>query len=175
MSADTSDRLAAEIAALSDRVRRTEDTLAIYELKARYGELVDGRYVRGAVTDDERLYALSNEIAALFTRDAVWNGGPGLGTAVGREAIAEQMRRTTLVFSRHLFVKPHIRLDGDRAWGRWDLLCPCKSSDGTSMWMCGYEDDEYARDDEGQWLHHNMRLTTVFYSPTDKGFEDIFN
>jgi hypothetical protein len=170
----TNDELAAQIAGLSSRVRRTEDILAIYELKARYGELVDDRYVRGAVVDEERLYAISNEIAALFTRDAVWNGGPGLGTAVGREAIADQMRRTTLVFSRHLFVKPRIRLEGDRARGRWDLLCPCKSADGTSLWMCGYEDDEYARAEDGLWLHQSMRLTTVFYSATDTGFEEIF-
>jgi hypothetical protein len=170
----TIDELASEIAGLSERVRRTEDVLAIYELKAAYGELVDERYVRGSVADQERLHAISHDIAGLFTADAVWNGGPGLGVAVGREAIAEQMRRTTLVFSRHLFVKPRIRLEGDRAYGRWDLLCPCKTADGTSLWMCGHEDDEYARSDDGRWLHRSMRLTTVFYSSTDLGWGDIF-
>ncbi len=171
----SNEELAAEIAALSARVRRNEDTLAIYELKARYAELVDERYVRGSVAPGERLQAVSTEIAALFTADAVWNGGPGLGIATGREAIADQMRRTTLVFSRHLFVKPRLRLEGDRAWGRWDLLCPCKTADGTSSWMCGYEDDEYARSEDGRWLHRSMRLTTVFYSPTDLGWGTIFS
>lgn len=169
----SNDELAAAVADLSARVRRTEDALAIYELKARYGQLVDERYARGSVIDDKGLHDLSHEIAALFTEDAIWNGGPGLGTASGREAIAEQMRRTTLVFSRHLFVKPRIRIEGDRAWGRWDLICPCKTADGTSLWMCGYEDDEYARADESEWLHRSMRLTTVFYSPTDTGWENI--
>ncbi len=83
----TMEELATEIAALGVRIRRTEDTLAIYELKARYGELVDGRYVKGSVKDDESLDRISREIAELFTSDAVWNGGPGLGVAVGREAI----------------------------------------------------------------------------------------
>ncbi len=170
----TLEGLATEIAALGARVRRTEDTLAIYELKARYGELVDGRYVKGSVADDEHLDTISNEIAELFTPDAVWDGGPGLRVAVGREEIAAKMRNTTLVFSRHLFVKPRIDLDGDHASGRWDLLCPCRSADGTSMWMCGYEDDEYARADDGRWLHRSMRLATVFYSPTDPGWGDIF-
>ena len=169
----SNDQLATEIADLRVRVRRTEDTLAIYELKARYGELVDERYSRGSVIGQRRLHDISNEIAALFTEDAVWNGGPGLGTAAGREAIADQMRRTTLVFSRHLFVKPRIRIEEDRAWGRWDLICPCKTADGTSLWMCGYEDDEYARAGDSQWLHRSMRLTTVFYSPTDAGWENI--
>lgn len=170
----TIDDLASEVAALSKRVRGTEDMLAIYELKATYGELVDERYVKGSVVAHERLHDLSIEIAALFTEDAVWNGGPGLGISVGREAIADQMRQTTLVFSRHLFVKPRIRLEGDRAWGRWDLLCPCKNVAGTSLWMCGYEDDEYARCEDGRWLHQSMRLTTVFFSPSDPGWGDIF-
>jgi len=166
--------LATEIAALGARIRRTEDTLAIYELKARYGDLVDGRYVKGAVADDERLDTISSEIAELFTPDGIWNGGPGLGVTIGREAIAAKMRTTTLVFSRHLFIKPLIRVDGDNASGRWDLLCPCTAADGRSMWMCGYEDDEYARSDDGRWLHRSMQLTTVFYSPTDPGWGDIF-
>ncbi len=170
----TTEELAREVAALGVRVRRTEDTLAIYELKARYGELVDGRYVKGSVTDDESLDRISNEIAELFTPDAVWNGGPGLGVVVGREAIAAKMRSTTLVFSRHLFVKPRIDVDGDNASGRWDVLCPCKAADGTSMWMCGYEDDEYSRSADGRWLHQAMRLTTVLYSPTDPGWGEIF-
>ena len=137
--------------------------------------MVDERYSRGSVIGDDRLAVISNEIAALFTEDAIWNGGPVLGIAVGREQIAHRMRRTTLVFSRHLFSKPRIRLEGDRAFGRWDLLCPCKSADGNSLWMCGYEDDEYARGEDGQWLHHEMRLTTVFYSPADPGWEDILS
>src|SRR6202035_1992994 len=131
------------------------------------------RYVRGAVVDAARLDTISEQIAALFTTDAVWDAGVGLGTDAGRDAIADRMRRPTLTFSRHLFVKPRVRVEGDRAWGRWDILCPCRKADGTSFWMCGYEDDEYARTDESAWVHRSMRLTTVFMAPTDGGWDDI--
>ena len=79
----TVEELVAEMAVLRAQVRATQDTLAIYELKARYGELVDDRYERGAVIDEQRLVAVSTEIADLFTTDAVWDAGPGLGAAVG--------------------------------------------------------------------------------------------
>jgi hypothetical protein len=125
------------------------------------------------VVDGADLERISNEIAALFTEDGVWDGGPALGKVSGRRAIAEQMRNTTLVFSRHLFVKPRIRVDGDRATARWDILCPCKTPDGTSQWMCGYEDDVYERDGKAVWLHSSMKLTTVFFSPTDPGWDRI--
>jgi hypothetical protein len=174
VSVSTIDELALEIAELRARVQLTEDTLAIYDLKARYGELVDQRYWRGNVVDDEHLAVVSKEIAELFTTDAVWDGGPTLGKAAGREAIADQMRQTTLVFSRHLFVKPRIRVQGDEAWGRWDILCPCKTADGESYWMCGYEDDEYVRTPASLWLHRSMTLTTVFFSSTEAGWDRIF-
>jgi len=167
------EELAAEVGVLRAQVRATQDTLAIYELKAHYGELVDQRYERGAVVDERRLGVLSTQIAGLFSQDAVWDAGPGLGAAVGRAAIAERMRRTTLTFSRHLFVKPRLRVEGDRAWGRWDILCPCKGTDGRSFWMCGYEDDEYAREDASTWVHRSMRLTTVFMATTDEGWDRI--
>jgi len=169
----TIDELALEIAELRARVQLTEDTLAIYDLKSRYGELVDQRYSRGSVVEDERLGAICEEIAKLFSVDATWDGGPTLGRAVGRDAIGHQMRQTTLLFSRHLFVKPRIKVDGDRAQGRWDILCPCKTADGESFWMCGYEDDEYVRTGDSLWLHQSMKLTTVFFSSTEAGWDRI--
>jgi hypothetical protein len=170
----TVEELALEIAQLRARVQVTEDTLAIYDLKARYGELVDQRYWRGSVVDPERLDVVSKEISDLFTTDALWDGGPVLGKATGREAIAERMRETTLSFSRHLFVKPRISITGDRATGRWDILCPCKTASGESYWMCGYEDDEYVRVGASVWLHQSMSLTTVFFSSTEAGWDRIF-
>ena len=66
-----------------------------------------------------------------------------------------------------------IDLDGETATARWDLLSPCRGADGTSYWMCGYEDDEYAQVD-GVWLHHSMRLTTVCMTPVGEGWTKIF-
>ncbi len=159
-----------------DRIERrldaVESVLALHELKARYGELVDARYARGALAGPDRLADLAGQAAALFTEDGTWDGGPGLGVARGREAIAARLASPTLVFSRHLFVKPRITVDGERATGRWDLLSPCTRPDGTSLWMCGYEEDSYARVD-GRWLHRSMTLTTLFVSPAGAGWPKI--
>jgi hypothetical protein len=168
----TLDGLAAELSALRRRVDAAEALLEVQALKARYGELVDRRFSRGRVVDGEQLFHISIDIAELFAEDGVWDGGPGLGRHVGRAAIADQLRRPTLIFSRHLFVKPRIEVDGDRAVGHWDLLCPCLRPDGSSWWMCGVEDDEYVRVD-GMWLHQSMTMTTVFMVPVAEGWTKI--
>lgn len=169
----TIEDLAAEVAALRDRVEASEAVLAVQSLKARYGELVDGRFSRGEVVAGPELRRVSRQAADLFTEDGTWDGGPGLGVATGRQAIAERLANPTITFARHLFVKPSIRVEGDRAWGRWDLLSPCRRPDGSSWWMCGYEDDEYRRVD-GSWLHRSMSLTTVVMAPVGEGWTRVF-
>ncbi|HVC71003.1 MAG TPA: nuclear transport factor 2 family protein [Acidimicrobiales bacterium] len=171
----TVDELAVEVAALQKRVAASESVLALQGLKARYGGLVDQRFSAGAVVDATTLASVADAVAALFAPDGVWDGGPGLGTALGRSAIAARLRDPTLTFSRHFFLNPRIdvAIDGDTATGRWDLLSPCRRADGTSYWMCGYEDDEYVRTDEG-WLHRSMTLTTVFMAPVGEGWTRVF-
>jgi hypothetical protein len=170
----TTDELAAEIAELRVRVERGEAALAIQNLKARYAQLVDERYARGAVASAEVVAARAEAIAALFTEDGVWDGGAQLGVSRGRVEIAARMRAPTLSFSWHFFVKPRIELLApDRARARWDILSPCTTADGVPCWMVGYEDDEYARV-AGEWLHRSMRLTTVFMAPHATGWEKIF-
>jgi len=169
----TVEELAAELDALRRRVTFSESVLAIQALKARYGELVDERFSKGTIVDAKTLERVADTIAALFTADGVWDGGPGLGTATGRRAIAARLRETTLTFSRHFFMNPRIDVEGDRATARWDLLSPCRRADGTSYWMCGYEDDDYACVD-GVWLNRSMRLTTVFMAPVGEGWDKVF-
>src|ERR1700722_11225546 len=156
----TIEELAAEVADLRQRLASSESVLAIQTLKARYGELVDRRFSAGAVVAAAALTQVAGAVAALFTPDGTWDGGPGLGLSVGREAIAARLADPTLTFSRHFFLNPRIEVDGDTATGRWDLLSPCRRPDGTSYWMCGVEDDTYARRD-GVWLHASMALTTA--------------
>ncbi|HEY7946641.1 MAG TPA: nuclear transport factor 2 family protein [Acidimicrobiales bacterium] len=169
----TVEELAAEVASLQKRVEASESVLAIQGLKARYGELVDHRFSAGAVVDAARLAAVADAVADLFTADGVWDGGPGLGRAEGRPAIAARLRDPTLTFSRHFFLNPRIDVDGETATGRWDLLSPCRRADGTSYWMCGFEDDDYRRVD-GHWLHLSMTLTTVFMAPVGEGWTKIY-
>ena len=85
--------LEARIRQLEARLARVEDIEAIKALKARYGELADLRYSRGAVDDPERLDELAGEIADLFTEDAVWEGGKLLGTCRGRDQIRKRFER----------------------------------------------------------------------------------
>jgi hypothetical protein len=166
--------MAAQVAALEKRLDAAESILSIQALKAHYGALVDARFFRGRVVDAAALARLADEIAALFTPDGVWDGGPGLGIAEGRPAIVARLRQPTLDFSRHFFVNPRLEVDGDAAHGRWDLLSPCRRPDGSSYWMCGYEDDQYVRID-GRWLHRAMKLTTVLMAPVDEGWARIFS
>jgi hypothetical protein len=170
----TIEELAAEVAALRRRVEATESELELHWLKAHYGELVDRRFVAGRVVDPDTLRHVAEEVAALFTEDGTWDGGPGLGTVTGRAAIADRLSAPTLDFSCHLFVRPRIDVgaDGETASARWDLLSPCRRPDGSSYWMCGYEEDTYLRVD-GRWLHRSMRLTTVFMAPVGEGWTKI--
>ena len=179
------DDLAAEVAALRRRVEVSEGVLAVQALKARYGELVDMRFRRGSAVEDSELARIAHDIAALFTTDGVWDGGPALGRAVGRQEIADRLRRPTLRFSRHFFMNPRIEVEpgggaeagadarSATATARWDLLSPCRHADGTSYWMSGYEDDEYVLVD-GVWLCRSMTLTTVFMTPLTEGWTKVF-
>jgi hypothetical protein len=164
--------LEARLTALDARLAAAEAVQAIAALKARYAELVDARYARGAVVGAERLAALADEIAQLFSEDAEWDGGRALGVAKGRAAIAARMREPTLLFSKHYFLQPQIRVDGEHATGRFDLLAPCTSKDGRPHWMAGVEEDAYRRVG-GVWLHQRMRLTVVFYAPHETGWRQV--
>jgi SnoaL-like domain len=155
--------------ALERRLRALEDVESIRRLKARYGRLVDGRYGDDGPLPRGQLEALADEIAALFAKDAVWDGGQALGTCRGRDEIRRRMAEPTLRFSWHYFVKPEIEVDGDRARGRWDLLAPCTTREGRAMWMAGVEEDDYVRED-GTWLHARMQLRVVFFAPHERGW-----
>jgi len=169
----TVEELRAEVATLRRRVEATEAVQAIQNLKARYAQLVDQRYVRGKVAPDDKVAAAAEQIAALFTEDGVWDGGPALGVSTGRAEIAARMRAPTLQFSWHFFLKSQIRVDGDVASARWDILSPCTTKDGKPHWMVGFEDDEYRREN-GVWLHARMKLTSVFLAPHETGWQKIF-
>ena len=161
---------AERVQALEARLRAVEDVQAIQALKARYAELVDRRYARGRPRPEKEVEAIAREIAALFSEDAVWDGGKGgLGLCEGREAIFRRFCEPTLHFSFHYFVQPRIEVEGDRARARWDLLAPCTTTDDRAHWMAGVEDDEYVRVD-GRWLHARMALQVTFMAPHDRGW-----
>jgi len=160
----------ATLGALAARVAALEGAEAIRALKARYAELVDARYTAAGPRPPDELAALADQIAALFTEDAAWDAGSGLGVCRGRAAIRERMLAPTLLFSRHYFVNPVIEVHGDRAQARWELLAPCTLRDGRPAWMAGAEHDTYAREGD-RWLHREMKLTVHFLAPHDRGWQ----
>jgi len=161
--------LEARVRELEARLRRVEDEQAIGRMKARYAKLVDARYSLRGPKPREALEPIAREIAALFSEDAVWDGGPGLGVCRGREAIYQRFLEPTLRFSWHYFLKPALEVTGDTARGSWDILAPCTTAAGRAMWMAGVEIDEYAREAD-RWLHTSMRLELVFLAPYDRGW-----
>jgi len=160
--------LRAEVADLRRQATELQAILAIERLKARYAELVDRRFSKGRLVDAETLTQVTDEVARLFTVDAEWDGGPALGCVVGRRAIAERLRHPTVSFARHFFVNPRISIDGATGTARWGVLSQCRTEDGASYWMTGYEDDDYALVD-GTWLQRRMRLTAVSMAPVAEG------
>jgi hypothetical protein len=162
-------KLEQRVHAVEARLRAVEDVQAIQRLKAHYAELVDRRYVGGRPREGPALHEIACEIAALFTEDAVWDGGPTLGRCEGRDAIYARMREPTLAFSWHFFLKPRIQVDGDTATARWDILSPCTTRDGRPHWLVGTEDDRYRRVGDA-WLHSRMSLSVVFLAPHETGW-----
>jgi hypothetical protein len=165
------EELMAELTDLRRRVTKAEGVLAVQDLKARYAELVDQRFSKGRIVDADTLTVVSDRAAGLFTTDGVWDGGPALGRAVGREAIAARLREPTVAYARHFFLNPRIVVDEETATARWEVLSPCRMPDGTSYWMTGYEDDEYVYNGH-TWFHRSMKLTTVFMAPVQAGWTE---
>jgi hypothetical protein len=96
----------------------------------------------------------------------------GLSAAEDLEVTNEE-REPTLLFSWHFFLKPQVQVEANRARARWDILSPCTTKDGRPHWMVGFEDDEYARVGDA-WLHTRMKLSTVFLSPHETGWQKIY-
>ena len=164
------EELEARISGLETRLEAAEAVQAIHKLKARYASLVDSRYTRAGPKDAADVARAADQITALFSEDAVWDGGEDLGLWKGREEIRKRFLEPTLRFTLHYFVKPCIDVDGNRARGRWDILAPITFANGKPGWMAGAEDDEYARVD-GLWLHSRMKLSVVFMGPEMRGWD----
>ncbi len=140
------------------RLKALEDVEEIKRLKARYCSYCDDNYDADA-------------IAALFTEDAVWDGGIR-GRADGREEIRSFFVRASqrLPFAIHMVMNPAIEVDGDTAKGSWYLFQACTYAEGDqAVWGSGRYDEEYVRVD-GKWMFQNLKLTSFFWTPFDQGW-----
>lgn len=151
---------------LAARIRRLEDIEAIKQLKARYCARCDDDYD-------------ADGLAALFTEDAVWDGGATFGVARGREGIRAHFtgasKRVTI--ARHQVMNPIIDVDGDDAGGQWLLFQPCTDASGGSeqaMWLAATYADRYRRAPEtiDGWLIASTTIDVAFFTPYDRGWID---
>ncbi len=172
MAAESESSSDERLSALESRVAEMEGYRAILDLKSRYGTLADARYTRKGPKPQPKIDAIADEMAALFTEDAVWEGGGSLGTATGREEIRERFCSPTLQYSWHFFVKPAVRVEGLNAFGTWDVLAMMTTKEERALWMVGVEHDEY-RFEDGAWLHSKMRLDSQLMAPYDRGWSGV--
>ena len=169
MSESAKEQSVDRIEQLEARLAAVEAHSAILDLKSRYGTLADARYTKSGPLPLTEITPIAEQLAGLFTDDAVWEGGGALGRCVGREAIFDRFLEPTLLWSWHFFVKPEVRVDGDHATGVWDVLAMMTTLEGRAMWMVGVEHDEYRRVD-GRWLHSRMQLDSKRIAAHDKGW-----
>ncbi len=157
-------------ASIEDRLRQVEDYEAIRQLKAFYAKCADSKY-----TDDHRrkpqpeIDAITrHQVDAVFTDDAIWDGGQQFGEIEGRNAIYDHLRAGRWSFSMHYFLNPHIELDGDSAHATWMLWQPCTLEDGDrSMLMSATTEDDYVRMPTG-WRLQRYRFVLKFLTPHDE-------
>jgi hypothetical protein len=147
----------APMEALEARVRVLLDIEEIKLLKARYAAACDDNYNADA-------------IAALFTEEAVWDGG-NFGRAEGRESIRRFFRHAPSIFpfAIHNVMNPLIRVDGDRATGQWYLLQPATRSGNQAVWLAAVYHDDYERVD-GKWMFKHLRVTSNFLTSYEEGW-----
>jgi len=163
--------LEATLATLEARIRVVEDIEQIQKLMATYEDYLDSL---------QRL----DELMALFTDDAKFvvsfHGEAGvegvlLGTYEGKEAIRgllSQLNPKSLSYCAHLVTNPIINVDGEKAKGRWYLLCPftALTREGpVAVWEQGTYDNEFVKV-EGKWRISLMSFEFNFSTPYEDGW-----
>ena len=143
---------------LERRLRVLEDIEAIKKLKARYCAYCDNNYD-------------ADGIAALFTEDAVWDGG-NFGRYEGREAIRTFFRGAPQIFpfAIHQVMNPIIEVEGEQAKGQWYLFQPATLAEGNqAVWLAARYEEEYVKV-ESEWKFKRLKVFPSFLTPYDQGW-----
>ena len=147
---------------LEQRLIRVESIEAIRTLKARYCDLCDEGYDADA-------------LCALFTEDAVWDGGK-LGVYEGIEKIHEFFvdMPNVMSFAIHNVTNSAVELslDGQSAVARWYLIqMATQKEQNLAVWLTGRYVDQLVLEN-GIWKFKHVSLTARFYSPYDQGWAE---
>ena len=166
--------MAADLADLERRLTLIEDQQAIMRLKTLYGEAWDGGF--------EGSHGSADNLAAMFTGDAWWDGRPMVPEILrGRDEIAQacadllrnisfdgtgELRELQSV-EFHLFANPRIDVDGDRAYGVFSgLITACDPDSNQAYWCAGRYNDHFVRTEQG-WKFASLKYHYVFFTPFD--------
>ncbi len=142
---------------LEKRIRVLEDIEAIKRLKARYAQIIDGPFPA--------------EIERLITENAILDYGK-LGLLKGKRAITDFFNKKyheVYPLRVHYFSQPDIKLEGEKAYGRWYMFVSLSTGDGKGLWSSGYQDDKYEREN-GEWLIAELKLTSYFRTTYEEGW-----
>ncbi|BBH45628.1 nuclear transport factor 2 family protein [Pseudomonas sp. KU43P] len=153
-----------DIPALMARLQGFESQQAIRECINRYMELCDQLDASTPL----------DELAALFTQDAVWEGkgakyAESFGGYRGREAI-RAMFATYMKTPAHFALNVHfltsevIEADGDQGVGRWVMLQTSTFADGASHLNAARLTVRFALE-EGQWRMAHFQTENLFSRP----------
>jgi len=143
---------------LERRLRVLEDIETIKKLKARYCAYCDNNYD-------------ADGIAALFTEEAVWDGG-NFGRYEGREAIRTFFRGAPRIFpfAIHQVMNPIIEVEGEQAKGQWYLFQPATLAEGNqAVWLAARYEEEYVKV-ESEWKFKRLKVFPSFLTPYDQGW-----
>ncbi len=140
---------------LKERLQILEDIEAIRKLKFRYASLCDYGYQ-------------ADELATLFTDDAVWEAGEPWGDFVGPNAIRDFFLSMPerVSFAVHALSTGQIEIEGNDATASWRTLIPASFIEEGGInphWMfCDYEDTY--RKVSGDWLFSRVivKVTHTF-------------
>jgi hypothetical protein len=143
---------------LAVRIAKLEAEGDIRRLKTAYAELCDSGYP-------------GRELGALFTEDAVWDGGEHFGVHTGRAAIEIYFDAVSadVIWALHYMIGASITVSDDlqTATGTWYLWAPCTQmveGEKVAAWMTGKYYDEYRLVD-GVWQF--SKVNVVFETISD--------
>lgn len=152
--------------ALEQRLRQLESEQAVRVCMNRYMELCDALDARSPL----------DELAGLFTLDAVWEGkgakyARSFGGYRGREAI-RAMFATYMTEPAHFALNVHflcselIRVDGAEATGSWVMLQTSTFAGGASHLNAARLTVKF-REEEGAWRMAHFQTENLFSRPVD--------
>jgi ketosteroid isomerase-like protein len=146
------------MATLEERVRTLEDIQLITDLTMEVAHQFDNGYH-------------PDGIIALFTDDAVFDGGP-FGRHEGVEAIRQFFTDISaqITFSKHHLSTHSVTVnhDDDTATGQW-YMWGTHTIGGEAMFLANTWNIRYRRQ-AGRWLVHEHALDWQFLTPLDTGW-----